>query len=102
MALSQGPYIYERLIMEMNTREPTLSFNPFDYNRRIGRAAYAVSLVALIAVGSAIARFFAAAQEKGPLSVFGGFCAILAAALLSLFLIVQSAKRCNDIGEGRW
>ena len=88
--------------MEMNTQKPDLSLNPFDYQRRIGRAAYAVSLVALIVVGSVIARFFAAIEERGPLSGFGGLCAILAAALLSLFLFVQSAKRCNDIGRGQW
>lgn len=88
--------------MEMNTQKPDLSLNPFDYHRRIGRAAYAVSLVALIVVGSIIARFFAAIEERGPLSGFGQLCAILAAALLALFLFVQSAKRCNDIGRGRW
>jgi uncharacterized membrane protein YhaH (DUF805 family) len=88
--------------METNTQEPAVSLNPFDCNRRIGRAAYAVSLVALIVVGSVIARFFASVQEKGPLSGFGGFCASLAAALLLLFLFVQSAKRCNDIGGRRW
>lgn len=88
--------------METNTHEHTLSRNPFDYNRRIGRAAYAVSLVALIVVGSVIARFFASVQEKGPLSAVGEFCAILAVAFFSLVLFVQSAKRCNDIGGGRW
>ena len=88
--------------METNTREPAVSFNPFDCNRRIGRAAYAVSLVALIVVESVITGFFDSVQKKGPLSGFGLFCAILAAAIFLLFLFVQSVKRCNDIGGGRW
>lgn len=88
--------------METNTRKPAVSLNPFDCNRRIGRAAYAVSLVALTIVGSVISRFFASVLEKGPLSGFGAFCVILVTALFLLSLFVQSVKRCNDIGWGRW